>query len=331
MNENPHKKRIHFRKKYFCHRNQSKPSVCKGFMAIESRNIILGLSCERKEVKRVNKDELAGRLREFITELKYAEKSPNTLKKYECNILVFIGFLSGEKIITKDDVLSFKQTLIELKFKTSTINSYIIAVNKYLKWLGCGELVVKQLKQQRKGSLEEVISLIDYKRMLRFAKALNRMDIYFIMKILVMTGIRISELRFFTVESLKTNYILVTNKGKERSIILRQDLVRELRKYCRENNIKTGYIFPGQAKGKMIHESTIWRNMQKIAGSAKIKKIKIHAHSFRHLFAKLFLEEYPNNITELADILGHNSLETTRIYTRTTNAEKRSKMERIKY
>jgi integrase len=279
----------------------------------------------------VNKSDLKKRLNEFLTELKYAEKASNTLKKYKSNIEVFIGYLRSDAEITKDDTLAFKQLLIDIEFKTSTINSYIIAVNKYLKWLDHKELIVKQLKQQRKSSLEDVISLSDYKRMLRFAKTCNRMDIYYIMKILIMTGIRISELKYCTVENLKTNYILVTNKGKERNIILRQDLVRELRKYCRENNVKSGYIFPGQVKGKMINESTIWRNMQKIAGKAKIKKNKIHAHSFRHLFAKLYLQEFPNNITELADILGHNSLETTRIYTRSTDAEKREKIERIKY
>jgi site-specific recombinase XerD len=279
----------------------------------------------------LNKSDAAERLPEFLTELKYAEKAANTLKKYQTNIEAFIGYLQPDKEIIKDDTLAFKQFLINLKFQTSTINSYIVSVNKYLKWLDHKELIVKQLKQQRKGSLEEVINLSDYKRMLRFAKTCGRMDIYYIMKILVMTGIRISELKYFTVENLKTNYILAINKGKERNIILRQDLVRELRKYCRENNIKTGYIFPGQARDRMINESTVWRNMQRIAGNAKIKKSKIHAHSFRHLFAKLYLDEFPNNITELADILGHNSLETTRIYTRSTDAEKREKIERIRY
>lgn len=279
----------------------------------------------------MNKSDLENSLEEFLTELKYAEKAENTLKKYRCNITNFIKSLDADVEITKDITLSYKRYLMDNKYETSTINSYIIATNKYLKWMDHKELIVKQLKQQRKSSLEEVMNTNDYRRMLRFAKYRNRMDIYYIMKILVMTGIRISELHFFTVENLKTNYISVTNKGKERNIILRQDLSRELRKYCRDRNIRSGYIFPGQVKGKMIAESTIWRNMQKIAGRAKVKKTKVHAHSFRHLFAKLYLKEFPNNITELADILGHNSLETTRIYTRSTDAEKREKLEQIKY
>lgn len=280
----------------------------------------------------VKKHDINLKLNEFLTELKYAEKAENTIKKYRCNIEHFIELLEGERDITKDDILLFKNYLVEKSgYKTSTINSYIISINKYLKWLGCSELIVKQVKQQRKSSLEDVLNNNDYKRLLKFAKRINRMDIYYIMKILAMTGIRISELKYFTVENIKSNYISATNKGKERNIVLRQDLARELRKYCKERNIKSGLLFPGNVKGKMLAQSTIWRNMKKIAGMAKVKLSKVHAHSFRHLFAKQFLKQYNNNITELADILGHNSLETTRIYTRSTDAEKRKKLEEMKY
>ena len=106
---------------------------------------------------------------------------------------------------------------------------------------------------------------------------------------------------------------------------------RELRKYCKENNIKSGYIFIGEKKGQMPVASTIWRQMKKVAGASRVNKNKVHAHSFRHLFAQVFLDEYNNNITELADILGHNSLETTRLYTRTSNAQKKSKLEKLKF
>lgn len=294
-------------------------------------NIILRLSCTRKGVKKLYKNELQDLIEEFLIELKYAEKSSNTLKKYKCNIQYFIDYLVDETEVSKDHVLDFKQHLINKGFKTATINNYIVIVNKFLKWIDLKGCTVKQLKQQRKSSLNEMFSISDYKRLLRFSKKYGRMDIYYIMKILSMTGIRISELEFFTVENLKTNYINVQNKGKERVIVIRQDLIRELRKYCRENGIKEGYIFKGEVKGKMLHQSTIWRNMKKIAGKARVKKNKVHAHSFRHLFAKLFLKEYNDSITELADILGHNSLETTRIYTRTSDQEKKEKLENMKF
>lgn len=277
------------------------------------------------------KNELQSLMLEFLTELRYDEKSINTLKKYKCNIQYFLDTLNDNEEVSKDFVLDFKQKLIAEGFKTSTINNYVVSVNKFLKWANLKDCTVKQIKQQRKSSLNEMLSTADYKRLLRYSKKLGRMDLYYIMKIITMTGIRVSELEYFTVENIKTNYINVQNKGKERVIVIRQDLIRELRKYCRDNGIKQGHIFKGKVKGKMINQSTIWRNMKKIAGKARVKKERVHAHSFRHLFAKLFLKEYNDSITELADIMGHNSLETTRIYTRTTDREKREKLENIKF
>jgi integrase len=152
------------------------------------------------------------------------------------------------------------------------------------------------------------------------------------MKILAMTGIRISELRYFKVENMETYYIKVHNKGKERTIIVRQDLMRELKRYAREQGIKEGYLFPSPVcKGQMINVSTVWRHMKKLAGASKVKKSKVHAHSFRHLFAQVFLNTYTDSITELADILGHKSLETTRLYTRTSDAQKRTKLEQMDF
>jgi len=145
-----------------------------------------------------------------------------------------------------------------------------------------------------------------------------------IMMIITRTGIRIGELRDFTVEAItKSFYIHTRNKGKEKDIPVPQDLVREIRKYCKINNLKSGPIF-------RINQSTIWRQMKRIAGHAKVSLIKVHAHSFRHLFAKEFMNQY-NNIAELADHLGHSSLNTTSIYTKTTQHEKRKKLEAMKF
>ena len=280
----------------------------------------------------MNKAELKDRLQQFILDQSEDEKSQNTLKKYKHNIELFIDWLSDDADIDKSIVIDFKKHLLEeLRFRTNTINNYIISINKFLYWCGIEDCKVKQLKKQHAASNSEILSLSDYKRLLRFAKRMGQEDTYLIMKILAMTGIRIEELSFFTVENMKSNYINVRNKGKERSIIIRQDLAREIRAYCRDKGIRDGIIFSCQTKGKMMAKSTIWRRMKKIAGIAKVRKNKVHAHSFRHLFAKMFLEEYNGSIAELADILGHNSLETTRIYAKTTDEEKRRKLERIKY
>lgn len=281
----------------------------------------------------MNKKELLCRLDEWIEEQKYQEYSENTLKQYKANVLKFLNWLEDEdKAVTKDVTMKYKTYLLNLnpKPKTSSINTWIIELNKYFKWLGLNDLTLLKINSQIKTSNEEVLTIQDYKRLLRFAKRKDNLKIYYIMKVLAMTGIRISELNFFTVESIKSNYIQAFNKGKERYIIVRQDLSRELRKYCRENKIKTGPIFKGEKQEKIV-ASTIWRQMKKIAGAARVNKKKVHAHSFRHLFAIVFLNEFNDSITELADILGHNSLETTRVYTRSTNSQKKSKLEKLKF
>ena len=280
----------------------------------------------------MNKAELKSRLPDFLIEQQENEKSNNTLKKYKRNIEMFLEWLPEDVEIDKTIASAFKRHLLDdLHFKTNTINNYVVCVNKFLYWCGLQDCKVKQLKKQRTASNNEILSLADFKRLLRFARRFGQEDTYLIMKILAMTGIRIEELSVFTVENVKSNYIRVRNKGKERTIILRQDLAREIRAYCREKNINTGIIFFCQSKGRMMAKSTIWRRMKKIAGAAKVQKNKVHAHSFRHLFAKMYLNEYNGSIAELADILGHNSIETTRIYAQTTDEEKRRRLEKIKF
>ena len=269
----------------------------------------------------MNRHDTSLKLEEFLNELKYQEKAERTLDKYRTNNEHFIAFIQHDNDLTKDDVMEFKKMISSGIYKPSTINSYIVAVNKFLRWCGEDELTVKKLKQQQRSSLDDVVSPSDYKRLLRFAKRLGYEDIYLIMKIIASSGIRISELEYFTVENIKKFYIHVRNKGKDRDIILIQELARELRKYCREQRILEGPIFT-------LHQSTIHRRMKKIAGAARVNREKVHPHSFRHLFAKSYMEEF-NNALELADILGHSSLETTRIYTRSTNAEKRKRMEEM--
>lgn len=280
----------------------------------------------------MRKEDLKAKLPQYIIEQSEDEKAKNTLNKYRHNVEVFIEWLPEDAEIDKVIMIDFKRHLLEERqFCTSTINNYIVSINKFLHWCGIEDCKVKQLRKQHAASNSEILSLSDYKRLLRIAKRIGQIDTYLIMKILAMTGIRIEELSFFTVENIKSNYIRVRNKGKERSIIIRQDLAREIRAYCRENGIKEGNIFFCQTKGKMMAKSTIWRRMKRIAAIAKVRKNKVHAHSFRHLFAKVFLEEYNGSIAELADIMGHNSLETTRIYAKTTDEEKRRKLEKIKY
>lgn len=273
--------------------------------------------------------DLKNNIEEFLLDMKMQEKSKNTIEHYRYVINLFVDSL-GNREPTKNDVIQFKSELID-KFKPKTVTNYLTIVNKFLKYCDLEDLTVKNIKIQQKSNLEEVLEPIDLKRLLRMAKQTNQMDLYYIMKIIAFTGIRIDELKIFTVENIKSNYITVSNKGKIRDVIIRQDLRRELVRYCRENNIKSGYIFPGKKKGTMIHKTTIFKRMKKLAGKCRgISKSKVHAHSFRHLFAVKYIEQ-GGDVTEVADILGHSSIETTRIYTRTTVKMKRDKMERMKY
>ena len=278
------------------------------------------------------KSDLNPKLKEWILEQRLQEYEKSTLNRYEANVTKFIEWLPDDEEITKEMMIDFKAHLSEELGSTNTINTYIVEVNKFLKWFGAKELTLKKIKMQSKQSNEDVLSLADYKRLLRFAKRIGDHQTYWIMQILAKTGIRIAELKYFKVENFESNYIKVKNKGKERTIIVRQDLMRDLKRYARKQNIKEGYLFPSPVvAGQMIDTSTIWRHMKKLAGLSKVKKSKVHAHSFRHLFAQVFLNTYTDSITELADILGHNSLETTRLYTRTSDAQKRTKMEKMDF
>lgn len=285
----------------------------------------------------MNKEELILKLDEWILEQKYQEYSDNTLKQYRANVLKFINWIPEDEPITKITTMDYKKHLMSLSNSSKSINVWIVSLNKYLRWLGLNDLTIKKLKSQQQSSNEESLTIADYKRLLRISKRVGNDQLYYIIKVLAMTGCRIGELKYFTVENIdKTprKNIKVYNKKKEREIVIRQDLSRELKKYYKSKKIKSGYIFLSnnpRCRDKMPHESTIWRQMQKVAGLARINKEKAHAHNFRHLFAQVFLESYPENVLDLADLLGHNDLKTTRIYTKTSGDQKRKKLEKIKF
>ena len=272
----------------------------------------------------------------WIEEQRLAEYETSTVTSYKHSILSFINWINNDSFtINKDLLISYKDYLKD-NYSVNTCNKYITIVNKFLRYIMSEEewkiIKIKKLKMQQKTSLDEPIWEQEHKRMLRWAKQLEMNDMYLIIKIFAFTGIRVVELTKFTVENINKNYIKVFNKGKERTIILRNDLLREIKKYIKDNKITTGYIFKSPVKeAKMLNLSTIWRRLKTIARRAKINPDKIHPHAWRHLFAKAFMKIPGNSLDELADILGHSKLETTRIYTMTSNKEKKSKMEQIKY
>ena len=285
----------------------------------------------------MTKQELANLLEKWINELRLEEYGKKTLISYKQEVLVFIDWYNEDKEINKDLLIDYKDFLKSKFHSSSTINKYITITNKFMRFIMpelYTSLRLKKIKVQQTTSLDDPIYEQEHKRLLRWAIKLNFEDIYLIMKIFALAGARVEELKVFTVEKLD-NYIKVYNKGKERYLILRNDLVRELKKYCKKNNIKTGYIFRSPKypddPNKMIHVTTIWRRLKKIARAAKINPKKIHPHAWRHLFSKGFMEVSGNKLEELADILGHSNIETTRLYTKTSKMEKKKTLEKLKF
>ncbi len=280
----------------------------------------------------MNKAKLEEHQKKFIIARRYEERAKSTTDKYDRITLLFLSTIPDNSPITKDTALNFKQYLVDLNHITSTINNYITIMNSLLIYAKLKTLVIKKIKVQQKSSLKNILEPIDYKRLLRWSKNKSFTESYMIMKVFAETGARVAELKFFTVESLAdSNYINVSNKGKERNLIIRNDLRRELKKYCTKNKIESGYIFRGRKNtDKPACEVTIWREMKEVAGLAKVAKKKVHAHSFRHLFALRWID-LGYNITDLADVLGHNDIKTTAIYTKTTDEMKKKKIEQMRY
>lgn len=285
----------------------------------------------------MGKKELVDNLESFIEKLELEELAPKTISSYRNAINKLIEYLKDNQEIDKKVIMSWKKDLKDKNFALKSRNQFIVVVNKYLAYLGLTDCMVKQFEEQEKSSLEDYIEPQEHKRMLRWAKQMNMLEAYYIMKVFASSGARISELQYFTVESLESNYIKgAYNKHKERTLIMTNELRRELKKYCKTNKITTGYIFRSPDPklscnpNKMINQSTIWRWLKKIAKKAKINSKKMHPHAWRHLFAKQ-CKANGIDLDELADILGHKNLNTTAIYTKTSMKEKKNKLERIRY
>lgn len=271
-------------------------------------------------------------IKAFEQELIEEEKKEKTIKQYLKYIYEFIEYTKIEKAedITKEMLIDYKEHLKEIHPKESSINIKIIIINKFVTFLDLpSKLKLKQIKVQKKTTLENVLNEKEYNRLLEWALKLNRPRMYYLMETLAGTGIRISELEYITVEAVKKGNADFYNKGKKRPVPIKNSLQKDLKRYCEEANITEGIIFKSR-QGNPLDDSYVWRQLQDIAGKARggLSKDKVHAHSFRHLFAKDFLAN-GGDLATLADILGHSSLETTRIYTTMSIAEQRALLNKM--
>lgn len=259
----------------------------------------------------------------FQDYLEEQELSPATIRIYMRYIRKFIRYLDG-RTITKQNVMAYKGMLLESGYKIATVNLSIIAVNKFIRFSGKENCIVKTQKYQKARSLENVITGEDYKMLLDYAKESGRQKYYLIMKVIALTGIRVSELRYITVEMLDKGYVQVFNKGKAREIYLPDRLIPLLRAYCDKEDIRNGAIFRGTT-GAPISRTAVWKMLKHMSDMVGIDKDRVYPHSFRHFFALSYMEHF-SNIFELADILGHSDLSVTRIYAATSIEQKRKRM-----
>lgn len=264
----------------------------------------------------------------FRSYLKENERSAGTIEKYTRDLRAFGEFL-GEETVSKEKVREWKKKLSQKGYAITTVNSMLAAVNTFLEFAGCPEYRVRPLRQQKEIFSDEKKELTkkEYFQLLKTAESCGNRRLSLVMQTICSTGIRISELQYITVQSLRAGRTEVECKGKIRVIFLTKKLRKLLKEYCREQGIKSGAVFVTK-NGKALDRSNIWREMKGLCEIAGVPPSKVFPHNLRHLFAKIFYT-MEKDIVKLADLLGHSSIETTRIYIKDSGLEHGRKIERL--
>ncbi len=262
----------------------------------------------------------------FSQHLRKEEKSAATIEKYLRDVRRFLAFV-GEQTITKELVIAFKTNLLEKKYAVGSINSMLASINSLLSFLGQTDCRAKNLRKQKKtySTEDRELTKAEYLRLVDAAR--ERPQLMLIMETICSTGIRVSELRFFTVEAVQEGTVTIRCKSKTREIIIPGNLKTVLLKYAAKEKIQQGPIFITK-NGNPLDRSNIWSQMKSLCEKAGVKRSKVFPHNLRKLFARTFYG-LDKDIAELADILGHSSIDTTRIYIMSTGQEHRRKIERL--
>lgn len=255
-------------------------------------------------------NEIVNRFKVYLYE---EEKSDNTIEKYMRDIRFFREWV-GNKGIDKSIVLEYKKELCD-KYAPKSVNSILSSLNALFMYMNWYELKVKTLKIQRQifADKEKELTKAEYERLLTAAKNKKNERLYFLMQTLGSTGLRISELKYVTCEAVNTGQAVINCKGKIRRVFLPKQLCKMLKTYVKQQRIKSGSVFITR-NGRPLDRSTIWKMLKDLCESANVIKSKVFPHNFRHLFARTFYS-LQKDIVRLADILGHASINTTRIYT----------------
>jgi len=262
----------------------------------------------------------------FQEYLQREEKSAATVEKYVRDARAFLSFL-GNKRVTKEMVVAYKNRLEEKGYAVRSINSMLASVNSFLDYLGWTDCKVKHIKYQKRTycTEEKELTKEEYMRLLHASKRMEQLNL--IIQTICGTGIRVSELKYFTVEAVQNGEVSVRCKSKIRTILIPGKLVKLLLRYAGKKGIKTGAIFITR-NGNPLDRSYIWAQMKGLCKEAGVNPAKVFPHNLRKLFARTFYG-VEKDIAKLADILGHGSIETTRIYIMTTGMEHRRKIEQL--
>lgn len=254
---------------------------------------------------------------EFRCYLVERENASATVQKYLTDIRTFFRYLGEETMVDKQRILAYKEWL-QSKYTINSVNSMLAALNQFLDFLELSALRVKRVKVQKSLFLQEEKELTqkEYQSLLNAAMAEGKRQLALCMETIASTGIRISELESFTVEAVKKNHIEMINKGKYRRIFLPAKLRKKLLFFAKEQGIGRGPIFVTR-NGTPKSRSNIWREMKALKERAGIPESKIFPHNLRHLFARVYYAA-AKDLTGLGDLLGHSSLNITRIYTSNT-------------
>ena len=252
-------------------------------------------------------------IRRYVLYLREQERAPATIQKYVHDLTALLDYLDGAPV-TKAALIGWKEALAA-DHAPASINSMLAAVNGFLAWMGWGTLAVKLLKLQKALFLDEHKELTrsEYTRLVHAAQREGNQRLSLVLQTICATGIRVSELRFITAEAVQSGRAEITNKGKRRTVFLPDKLRRLLRDYLKAQKKTAGAVFTTRT-GKPLDRSNIWRDMKALCESAGVEPGKVFPHNLRHLFARTFYS-MEKDLSRLADILGHSSVNTTRIYT----------------
>lgn len=264
----------------------------------------------------------------FLEDLVLRERAPSTVCQYKRDLSGFLDYVSGRPV-DKSLLLEYKRDLQDSGRAPSSVNSILSAVNGFLSWAGRPDLRLGFLKIQKRvfRDASQDLTRKDYEKLVDTAYAGGKTRLGLLLETLGSTGMRVSELKFVTVESVRAGVADIDMKGKLRTVMIPRKLGVKLLEYCMDNHIASGHVFITKFGTPMTRQS-IWRDMKALAVRARIPESKVYPHNFRHMFATVFYSSC-HDIVKLADVLGHGSIDTTRIYLISSGREHARQLDRL--